>query len=74
MNLFVQEKNDARSVYHGIGLGMSIVKELIDQMGGSISIESEPGKGSTFMVAIPFEIAPAPTQHPDEKYRENRRY
>ncbi len=63
---FVQEKNDARSVYHGIGLGMSIVKELIDQMGGSISIESEPGIGSTFIVAIPFEIAPAPTQHPDE--------
>jgi|GEM_PF-6421025 len=63
---FVQEKDDARSVYHGTGLGMSIVKELIDRMGGSISIESELGQGSTFVVSIPFEIAPAPTQDPNE--------
>lgn len=58
---FVQEKNDARSVYHGSGLGMAIVKGLIDQMGGTIEITSEVGVGSTFIVTIPFEIAAAPT-------------
>ena len=57
---FVQEKNDARSVYNGSGLGMAIVKGLIDQMGGTITVESEKGKGSTFILTIPFEIAPVP--------------
>lgn len=57
---FAQEKNDARSVYQGTGLGMAIVKELIDQMKGTIEISSEVGVGSTFVVTIPFEIAPPP--------------
>lgn len=57
---FAQEKSDARSVYQGTGLGMAIVKGLIDQMGGSITITSEEGVGSTFVIKIPFEIAPAP--------------
>ncbi len=34
----VQEKNDARSVYQGTGLGMAIVKAPVDQMGGTITI------------------------------------
>ena len=57
---FVQEKNDARSIYQGTGLGMAIVKELINQMKGTIEISSEVGVGSTFVVTIPFEIAPPP--------------
>lgn len=59
---FAQEKNDARSAYHGTGLGMPIVKALLDQMGGTISITSEVGVGSTFVIVIPFEIAPPPTE------------
>ena len=59
---FAQEKSDARSAYQGTGLGMSIVKGLLDQMGGTISITSEVGIGSTFVIAIPFEIAPPPTE------------
>jgi PAS domain S-box-containing protein len=39
----------------GTGLGMSILKHLIDMMSGTISIESEPGKGSTFTVRLPQE-------------------
>lgn len=54
---FAQEKDDARSIYHGTGLGMSIVKNLIDLMGGYIFVTSTEGEGSTFMIDIPFEIA-----------------
>ena len=54
---FAQEKNDARSIYQGIGLGMAIVKSLLDQMGGTISVSSEKGVGSKFVITIPFEIA-----------------
>lgn len=54
---FSQEKEDARSVYQGTGLGMSIVKALVDKMNGTISVESEPDVGSKFIVTIPFEIA-----------------
>ena len=57
---FAQEKKDARSVYQGTGLGMAIVKKLIEGMGGTISIQSEIGKGSTFAIELPFEIAAEP--------------
>lgn len=53
---FTQEKSDARTQYQGTGLGMSIVRELTEKMGGSIQVESAPGKGTTFTVSIPFEI------------------
>ena len=61
---FAQEKSDARSDYHGTGLGMAIVKNLINQMGGTISVTSKQGVGSTFIIEIPFEIAPAPAELP----------
>lgn len=54
---FVQEHADARSVYHGTGIGMAIVKSLIDKMGGTIDVASEEGKGSTFTITLTFEIA-----------------
>lgn len=63
---FAQERNDARSGNQGIGLGMAIVKSLIDQMGGSIKISSEEGIGSTFDIRIPFEIAPAPQEEKED--------
>lgn len=63
---FAQEKNDARSVYQGTGLGMAIVKRLLDEMNGTIQVTSEVGVGSTFVITIPFEIAPAPTELPAE--------
>ena len=54
---FAQEHSDARSVYQGTGLGMAIVKSLVDKMNGTIEITSEEGVGSTFVITIPFEIA-----------------
>lgn len=62
---FVQEKNDARSNYQGTGLGMAIVKNLVELMGGTISVSSEEGVGSKFVITIPFEIAPEPLKKAD---------
>ena len=46
-----------RSVYYGTGLGMAIVKSLVDMMHGMIAVVSRPGEGTTFEVTIPFDIA-----------------
>ena len=53
---FAQEESGARTNYKGTGLGMSITKQFVDLMGGSIDVQSEYGKGSTFTVEIPMEI------------------
>ena len=53
---FTQEGKASVSSYNGSGLGLSIVKEVIEQMNGTIHMESEEGKGTTFRVDIPFEI------------------
>lgn len=53
---FAQEGDDARSKFQGTGIGMSIVKSLIDMMGGTIEVLSEAGVGSTFNVQIPLDI------------------
>lgn len=57
---FAQEKNDARSRFEGTGLGMPITKHLVERVGGTISVSSEVGRGTTFTVELPFEIAPNP--------------
>lgn len=64
---FTQERHDARSVYQGTGLGMAIVKELIRQMNGTITVASKEGVGSTFVMTIPFRIAEKPADKKEEK-------
>ena len=49
---FSQEQVDARSVYKGSGLGMTIVKSLVDKMGGTIHIKSREGIGTQFQITI----------------------
>ena len=58
---FARESSVAGTV-GGTGLGMPIVKQLIELMGGSIEISSELGEGSTFVISIPFDPAPAPRE------------
>ncbi len=53
---FTQEKSDARTQYKGTGLGMSIVKELVDKMGGDIRVSSILGQGTTFVFKLPFTV------------------
>ena len=55
--LFTRERNTTLSKIPGTGLGMAIVKNLVDFMNGSIEVESELSKGSTFTITIPHKIA-----------------
>ena len=59
---FTQEKADARTQYKGTGLGMSIVKGLIDKMNGTISVRSTLGEGSEFTFRLTFCLAEEGTQ------------
>jgi len=54
---FAQEKRALDSEIKGTGLGLAICKSLVEMMSGSISVESEPGKGSTFTVRLPLKIS-----------------
>ena len=54
---FAQDGDVARSSYEGTGLGMPIVKSLVEKMGGSVEVESEKGIGSIFTLHIPFKLA-----------------
>ena len=53
---FTQENTGAQSKYGGSGLGMPIAKDLVEKMNGTLDFESEEGKGTTFIIRIPFVI------------------
>ena len=54
---FTREQNTTKSKIAGSGLGMTIVKKYVDLLGGTINVESELGKGSTFTVILKHRIA-----------------
>ena len=72
---FAQEENGVRTQYKGTGLGMPISKKYIELMGGTITVDSRKGVGTTFTVEIPMELTNAekvektkpPVQHNDLK-------
>ena len=55
---FERVRDSAVNKIEGTGLGMSIVKKLVDSMGGQISVESKVGEGSRFTVALPLPVSP----------------
>ena len=61
---FSREDSASSKVIPGTGLGMSIAKKLTDKMNGTITVTSQPGKGSTFVVTLPFRRNPARAQAP----------
>lgn len=66
----IEEKDNVityRWIISDTGIGMAIVKKMIDKMGGTISVISEVGKGSTFVVELPFEMGAAPEKSKKEE-------
>lgn len=65
--LFSQEDESFTNRYGGSGLSLRIAKNIIDEMGGTISVISKKGVGSTFTVTVPLEPVEAPEQADDSE-------
>jgi signal transduction histidine kinase len=51
---FRQPSDDARRTgVRGVGIGLALVKRIVEAHGGSVSVDSQPGEGSTFTIALP---------------------
>lgn len=55
-DIFTQEHSSSRTDYEGTGIGLSIVKKLVDLMHGEIELESEVGKGTSFTITMSFAV------------------
>jgi signal transduction histidine kinase/ActR/RegA family two-component response regulator len=59
-DMFVQGNHDTQQVNEGLGIGLSLVRRLVEQHGGSVDARSDgPGHGSTFVVRLPLAAAAA---------------
>ncbi|MDO5577379.1 MAG: ATP-binding protein, partial [Fibrobacter sp.] len=69
---FEQESASTAMKHGGSGLGLSIVKNLIEMMQGKITVESEKDKGSTFRADLPFGLCEQSQQNSDDKIKSIR--
>ena len=67
---FTRERNTTESKIAGTGLGMSIVKKMVDLFDGSVSVESKLGKGSKFTVVVDFKIVNNPEFYLEKRQKE----
>ena len=63
---FERENKSTVSKIQGTGLGMAITKGFVDKMGGTISVKTRQGEGTTLTMLLSFQLA-APEEHPDVK-------
>jgi len=63
---FWQADGSSKRKYQGVGIGLALVKELVEIHGGKVTVESQEGKGTTFTVRLPYQRAePAQTPKPE---------
>ena len=69
---FTQEHQDARTNYNGVGLGMSIVKKLVDQLRGMVTVDSRLGRGSVVEIVLPIRVDESWSERPPAEPEEPR--
>ncbi len=71
-NRFTQGSVEINKEFGGTGLGLSIVKELVTALNGAISVQSELGKGTTFTIQLPMQVAVLPKKVNEKQAKKQR--